>query len=70
VELARLLVAGASRDAVAARLALEPEAPALEPILLLGERARRAGASEEETALALGLLTVLGADATAETTKT
>lgn len=67
VELARLLVAGASREAVAGRLALEPGAPALEPILALGERARKAGAGEEETALALGLSTVLGVGSAAET---
>lgn len=66
IELARLLVAGASREAVAARLAEEPDAPPLESVLALGERVRKNGASEEETALALGLVTVLGFGQTPE----
>jgi hypothetical protein len=66
VELARLLVAGASREAVEGRLALEPDLHALEPILAIGERARRLGAGEDSTALALGLLRVLGSAATGE----
>jgi hypothetical protein len=67
VELARLLVAGASREAVEGRLALEANAPALEPILALGARARKAGAGEEEIALALGLSKVLAVGTPAET---
>jgi hypothetical protein len=60
VELARLLVLGASPEAVAGCLARASGAPSLESVLALGERARAAGSSEEETALALGLLRVLG----------
>jgi hypothetical protein len=70
VELARLLVAGASPDAVAGCLDRAPGAPPLAVVLALGERARKAGSSEEATALALGLLRVLGASATPESTGT
>jgi hypothetical protein len=68
VELARLLLADAGRAAIEARLAAEPAAPSVEAVCSLGERARRAGASEEQTALALGLLHTLGAGATPEST--
>jgi hypothetical protein len=67
IDLARLLVANASRAVVEGRLAREPDAPALEPILALGERARKVGAGEDEIALALGLLRVLGARGAKET---
>jgi hypothetical protein len=60
VELARLLILGASPEAVAGCLARGSGAPTLESVLALGERARASGSSEEETALALGLLQVLG----------
>jgi hypothetical protein len=63
VELARLLVADARPDAVERRLALEPDAPALDEVLALGERVRRVAAGEQETALALCLLQVLGSGA-------
>jgi hypothetical protein len=67
VELARLLVADASRETVEGRLALEADAPALEAVLVIGERARKVAAGEAEIALALGLLRVFGAGAGKET---
>lgn len=68
VELARLLLAGASRGAVERRLSAEPATPSLEAVLALGERARESGASEEQTALALGLLVTLASIPAPETT--
>jgi hypothetical protein len=59
VDIARLLAARASREVVASRLAEEPDAPPLDAVLSLGERARSSGRSEEETALAVGLLAAL-----------
>jgi hypothetical protein len=64
VELARLLLADASRVTVEERLAREPTAPNLGSVILLGERARRARASVEELALALGLLQALRTEST------
>jgi hypothetical protein len=70
VELARLLLAEASRDAVEACLLRGAGVPELESILSLGERARKTGASEEQTVLALGLLGALETRETRETTPT
>jgi hypothetical protein len=61
VALSRLLLADASREAVERCLAQEADTPPLEAVLALGERARGAGASEEQTALALGILDTLRA---------
>lgn len=66
VELARSLLADAGRAVVEARLSREPAGPSLDAVLSLGERARRAGASEEQTALALGLLLALPPEAAPE----
>ena len=68
VELARLLLADATREAVAACLSRGSAGAELVSILSLGERARTAGASEEETALALGLFGALRAGEAPETT--
>jgi hypothetical protein len=68
VELARLLLAGASRELVEACLARGAGGVEVESILSLGQRARTAGAGEEQTALALGLLGALRARETPETT--